>query len=120
MITVVLYLVVAKRDKDIAVVLTLAVCSMILLTALNCLQQVIAFLQQLQSIANLDDQTLGILLKSVLIGMTAQIVELICKDAGNEALGKTLHFLASSIIVVLALPLMKTLLELIGKVLGGV
>ena len=118
MITVVLYLVIAKRDKDIAVVLTVAVCSMVLITALHCLDRVVTFLHHVQDIADLDEQTLEILMKSVLIGMTAQIVEMICKDAGNEALGKTLQFLASVTIIVLALPLMETLLELIGKVVG--
>lgn len=119
LVTAVLYMVLAKRDKDFAVILMLAVCSMILIAAFQCLEQVTAFIHQLQAIADMDDQTLQILLKSILIGMTAQVVELICKDAGNEALGKTLQFLASVIIVVLALPLMETLLELIGKVLGG-
>ena len=119
LIAAVLYLVLAKKDKDIATVLSMAVCCMIAGLAASQLRQVFAFLDRLQSIAQLDSDMLRILMKSVTIGITAQIAEHVCADSGNSALGKTLQFLASVMILVLSMPLMESLLELIGKVLGG-
>ena len=119
MIGAVLCLTLTKRDKDIAAVLSITVCCMVIGIAIYPLQNIVAFIYQLQSSADLDMDLLKILLKSVAIGITAQIAELVCMDSGNAAMGKTLQFLASIMIVVMALPLMEGLLEMIGKVLGG-
>lgn len=119
LIAAVLYLVLAKKDKDIAAVLAMAVCCMITAMAASHLKQVLSFVNCLQSLAQLDTDMLQILMKAVMIGITAQIAEHVCADSGNSALGKTLQFLAAVTIIVLAMPLMESLLELIGKVLGG-
>lgn len=119
MITAVLCLVLSKRDKDMAVVVSLVACCMMIYAALACLDRIVSFFYQLQRLANLDEQMLKILLKSVAVGVIAQIAELVCSDSGNAALGKTLQFLATSVILYLCLPLMNSLLDMIGKVLGG-
>ncbi len=119
LITAVVYLVLAKRDKDIAAVLGITACCMIAWNALSCLKQVTLFIEKLRALTDLDTEMLQILWKSVCVAIAAQIAEHVCTDAGNSALGKTLQFLATASILILALPLMESLLTLIEKILGS-
>lgn len=120
LITVVLCLIVAKRDKDISLLLSVAGCCMLVVVAVRYLEPVFSFFRQLQSLGNMDSETLGILLKSVGIGLLAEIVGLICADVGNSALGKTLQIVATAIILWISLPLLTSLLSLVGEILGEV
>lgn len=120
LVTVIICLVLAKQDKDYALVVSLAVCSMVAAAAVVYLEPVISFFRQLQRLGNMEGETLQILLKSVGIGLLAEIVCMVCQDAGNGALGKAVQILSTAVILWLSLPLMESLLELIGKVLSEV
>ena len=78
------------------------------------------FIRQLQENTGIDPQFVRILLKSVGIGLVAEIAGLICTDAGNAALGKTIQILATAVILWLALPLMGALLELVRRIMEEV
>ena len=43
---------------------------------------------------------------------------LVCKDAGNESMGKSMQLLGSAAILYLSVPLFAALLELLQKILG--
>ena len=120
MISVVLGLALSKQGKDITLLMSIAVCCMILLAAIAYLKPVLDFVKQLQSIGNLDNDLLGIMLKAVGIGLVAEIATLICNDSGNSALGKAVQILASAVVLWLAIPLMQSLLELVQKIMGEV
>lgn len=120
LITVLLCLIVAKRDKDISLLLSVAGCCMLVVVAVRYLEPVFSFFRQLQSLGNMDSQALGILLKAVGIGLLAEIAGLICADVGNSALGKTLQIVATAIILWVSLPLLTSLLSLVGEILGEV
>lgn len=120
LIAVILGLALGKNGKETGLLLTLGVCCMVAVGALSYLSPVINFVRQLQSLGQLDSQMLGILLKAVGIGLIGEIASLICIDAGNAALGKTLQLLTSSVILWLSLPLMSQLLELLQEILGEV
>lgn len=60
---------------------------------------------------------LGILLKAVGIGLVSEIAGLVCTDAGNGSLGKTLQMLGSAVILYLSLPIFTAMLELIREIL---
>lgn len=120
LIALVLGIVLDKQGKDISLLLTLAVCSMVMLAVVNYLQPVIAFIRRLQTIGQLDSGILQILMKSVGIGLLAEITGHICSDAGNAALGKTLQVLATVVILWMSIPLLNQLIDLIGQILGEV
>lgn len=120
MIAVVLYQLLSKRDKDIALLLTMLICAMVSITAVYFVEPVIDFVKQLHSVAELDSQMMEIMLKTVGIGILAEIVGHICTDAGNGALGKAVQLLATSVILWLALPLFTGLLELLESILGEI
>ena len=120
LITVVLCLVLAKQGKDISLVITIAVCCMIVTAAISYLRPVVDFIQRLESLGQLNSGMLEILLKAVGIGLLAEIAGLICSDAGNSSLGKALQLLASAAILWLAIPLLNELIELIKRILEAV
>ena len=117
LITVVLYLVISKQNKDIALLLIVAACCMVSIAAIKYLQPVISFFEKLQAIGQLDPTFVGIIVRSVGIGLITEITGHICTDAGNAALGKTLQMLASAVILWMSLPLFTKVIELIEEIL---
>ncbi len=120
LVAVILILTLTKHGKDISVLLIIAVCSMIAIASFSYLRPIKDLLNRLQTMGQLKSDTLSIMLKAVGIGLIAEITSLICTDAGNAALGKTLQFLASTVILWLAIPLLNELLELLDNILGAI
>lgn len=120
LLAVVLCLTLGKQGQDTAILLTIAVCCMICLIALNYLKPVLQFLNQLEQIGGLDGNMVTVLLKAAGIGFLSEIAGLVCSDAGNSSLGKSLQILGSAVILWLSIPLFQGLLELIGQILGEV
>ena len=120
LIALILGIVLEKPGKDLALLLTLTACAMVLIAAVNYLQPVMDFVQRLQTIGKLDSEILEILTKVVGIGLIAEITGLICTDAGNGALGKTLQVLAAVVILWMSIPILNQLLSLIETILGEI
>ena len=120
LLTVILVLVVGSRSKELSLLLTLAVCCMVACAAGEFIRPVIDFLENLQQVSEMDHTYLAILLKIVGIGFLAEVAAMVCADAGNATLGKTLQMLSSCVILWLSIPLLSQLLELIQDILGEV
>lgn len=116
---VILCLSLGKERKETAVLLSLAVCAMAALTAGAFLPPVLDFLRELSDLAGLESSVLTILLKVLGIGLISQLAQLLCTDSGNGAMGKALQILAGAVTLWLALPLFRSLLELVRDVLSG-
>jgi len=119
-IAVVLHQLLSRRDKDIALLLSIVVCCMVLLCAIRYLQPVTEFFDTLQRFGNMERNVLSILLKCTGIGLLAEMTSLICKDTGNSAMGKALEILAAAVILWLSLPLFTALIELAEEIMGEV
>ncbi len=120
LIGVILFQLLSKRDKDLALLLSILICAMTAITAAFFLEPVMDFIQQLRSAAKLDNQMLEIILKAVGIGILSEIAGNVCSDAGNVTLAKMLQFLATAVILWLSLPLFTGLLELLQNILGEI
>lgn len=118
LIAVILILALGSHGKEMGSLLGLFVCCMVILLALRYLQPVLDLIRQLQGIGDLDYSMIGILLKVVGIGLISEIAALICADAGNAALGKTLQLLSASVILWLSIPLFEELTALLQRILG--
>ena len=116
-VALVLYLILAKQGKDISTLLTAAVCCMLATAAIGYIQPVVVFIERVQQITNLEPEMLQIILRTVGIGLLAEITSLICTDAGNAALGKSLQLLAGGAVLWLSLPLFTKLIDLIEEIL---
>ena len=117
LVALIMYLILAKQGRDISILLVVAVCCMLATAAMQYMEPVITFLNRLQQVSNLDSAILQIILRAVGIGVLAEITSLVCTDAGNAALGKTLQFLAVGLVLWLSLPLFTELIDLIEEIL---
>lgn len=120
LLAVIFYLVISGHSKELAILLTVAVCCMVLVTAGQFIRPVVGFVEELQSVGQLNNDYLSILLKVVGIGLLGEFAALVCTDAGNGTLGKVVQMLASCVILWLSLPLLNGLLDLIRDILGEV
>jgi stage III sporulation protein AD len=93
---------------------------MIAAAAVLYLQPVIQFFYRLIDLTNLNEEHLKIIFKTVGIGLIGELVTLVCNDAGNAALGKTLQILTSAVVLWLSIPLFERFLELVQSILGEV
>lgn len=116
LITTLICVILSKQGKDFAILLIICVCGMVFTAAVVYLKPVILFARKLAELGEIDSTLLSILIKSVGIALLAEIVELVCKDAGNSALGRTLQILAAAVILWLSIPLLNELIDLIGNI----
>lgn len=116
----ILWLSLHKHTKDLSVLLTMVVCAMVILVAIGFLRPVIDFISKIQKIGDVDNDLLTVILKVVGIGLITEFSSLICKDAGNESMGKALQVLSSVVVLWMSLPVFEELLSLLDKILGTV
>ncbi len=120
LLAVILFLVLNGHNKELALLLTLAVCSLVMIAAGRFIQPVIGFLEDLQSLGHLDNSYLAVLLKVIGIAFLTEVMALVCADAGNATMGKTLQMLGACVILWLSIPLLSSLIDLIQDILGEV
>lgn len=120
LVAVIVTLVVGRHSRDISLVLSLAVCVLVLLAGAAFLEPIIEFLQEIQTLGNIDREFLAILLKAAGIGLLAELAGLICADAGENAMGKAVQMLANAAILWISMPLLRKLLALLEEVLGQI
>ncbi len=120
LIGVILTLTLGKQGKDMAVLLSIGVCMMVLLLAGTYLSPVLEFLRELEQIGKLNGEMIGCLFKVVGIGMVTEISAMVCADSGNGSLGKALQLLGAAVILWLSIPVFRALLSLIQGILGDV
>ena len=120
LVSLILYLILLKQGKDISGLLTTAVCCMLAVGAMEYITPVIVFIDRLQEISGLDSTILQIILRTVGISILAEITSVICQDAGNAALGKSLQILAGAVVLWLSIPLFNQLLDLVEELLSAI
>ena len=117
---VIMWIILSKQGKEYALLLSICACTLIFLLMFRFLDPVIDLMMQLQTLGNLQPQWLSIMLKAVGIGLIAEMGTLICNDAGNTVLGKTLQILGTVTVLWLSIPLMNSLIALLQQILGDV
>ena len=120
LVTVILSLALGKQEKDIGAILSMAVCCIVMVSALIYLEPVLDFLRELEAVGDLQGDFLGTLLKALGIGLVAEIASTVCTDAGNGSLGKTVQTLGSAVILYLSLPVFRALMDMVSQILEGV
>lgn len=118
LVCAVVCLAVEKREKDLALVMSMAGICAVAAGATVYLRPVVALMEELETTAGLEGGSLGVLLKAVGIGLVSQLAAGICADAGSGGLAKTLQMLGSAAILCLSAPLAEEVLALIREILG--
>lgn len=119
-VAVILSLTLSKNGKDVALLLTISVCAIVMMTSLSYLKPVLEFGRRLMQLGQLNSDLLNVLFKVVGIGFISQFSVYICMDAGNHALGKTLQILTSAVILCISVPLLEEVIEVLEGILGAV
>lgn len=117
-LTVILGVTLGKTEKDISVVLSVAACSIIMIIAMQYLEEVIAFLWQLSSKESEQIPSIKIILKITGVALVTELTTLVSSDAGNSSLGKAVDILGNAAILNLALPLLETFLTILQELMG--
>ena len=120
LLSVVMILIVGKSSKDFALVLTVMICCMVAMAAMEYMQPILEFLSKIENIGSLDHNMIRILLKVAGIGLISEICSLVCADSGNSSLGKVMKLMGSSVMIWLSLPLYAMLIELLQRILGAI
>ena len=120
LIASILGLFLSKQAKDMQILLVIAGCCMVAGIAATYLRPVLELLEELQALGNLNPEMIGILIKAAGIGLVSELACMICKDAGNGSLGKTVQIMGSAVVLYLAIPVFRGLLELVQGILEGV
>ena len=118
-IAVILWISLGKQNKDFSTLLTLLVCVMIFVASVAFLRPLMQFISKIQYLGALDSDLVSVVLKSVGIGILAEISAQICKDAGNESMGKVLQFLSTTVVLWISIPVFEKLLALLDNILGS-
>ena len=118
LLTVILVLTLKNHNKETGTILVIITCVMTAMAALHYLQPVLQFLDTLEDIGGLDDDMVKLLLKASGIGLITEIAVLVCKDTGNESMGKSMQLMGVAVILYLSMPLFTALLELLQQILG--
>lgn len=118
LIAVVLWLLLDKREKDLALLLNMAACCVMACGAMVYLQPVMEWIWELCDIGNLTRDMLTALLRAVGMGTVAEITAMLCTDAGNNSLSATVRLFGSCAVLYISIPLMQTLMKLIQEILG--
>lgn len=105
-----------RQGSFSGLLLCLTVCILVIVAAIRYLQPVMELIGQLQETASLELDMLTVILKSVGIGLIAEVTVLLCADGGNSAMGRAVEILASAVILWLSVPLLTALLELVQSV----
>lgn len=112
-----LCLVVGKGGKDFSMLITTAGCCLIGVIIIGYLDPVISFIKELQITANINTEIFETVLKSVGIALLAEFCTLLCSDCGNASIGRMVQLLGSSVILWLSIPLFRTFLSLVEKLM---
>lgn len=118
LLAVILTLTIGKTEKDISLVLSMVVCCIISGMAIFYIEPVIGLLWEFLSFGTVQRDTFSVLLKVAGVTMVSELICTLCADAGRGSIGKAFHFLGSSVVLYLSVPLLRSLIALIQDLLG--
>lgn len=113
----ILSVILSSNRKEFSVLLAILVCSLIGITAVTYLSQILSFLKRIELTSNLNGSMITILFKTVGISIVSEIAIMICNDSGNTAFGKVLNVLTTAITLWICMPLFTELLDLMENIL---
>ncbi|MGV3025777.1 stage III sporulation protein AD [Clostridium thermobutyricum] len=112
-----IFLVFKDRRSDIAVLISLVAGVAIFIVVASQLGEIILFFKDVANKAGMDIVYVGIILKIIAIAYLSSFASEICKDAGASAIGSKVEFAGKIFILLLAIPILMSVLESILQIL---
>lgn len=104
-----------NTDNRYAILAGIATGAVILIVALNSLSGVIVQLHALVDKTGVDSELFAVLLKIVGIGYVTEYTASVCADADCTSIGRKVAFAGKIAIFLLALPIVKALLDIVAQ-----
>lgn len=112
-----IFLLFKDRRNDLAVLIALSAGVIIFLFIIGQLSDVIYFLKDIASRANVNTIYIGIVLKILAIAYLTSFCSEICKDAGASGIASKVDFSGKILILALAIPILMAVLDSILQML---
>ena len=120
LLALVLILTLQGQNPPGAMLLSAAVCVMLLLVGISYLSPIMDLIRTLEELGNLQNGMVESLLKITGISVITEIAAMVCTDGGNSSLGKALKLTGTATILWLAIPVFEALMDLVQRILEGV
>jgi len=117
LVTTIIIVTVKQQRPDIALLISLAGGTVILIFVVSSLSVVIETISNLFNKSNMDSVYITTILKVIGIAYLADFGAQLCKDAGESAIAAKIELGGKIIILLLAIPILTALMELILKIL---
>ncbi len=108
-----------KGGPELALLVTLAAAAASFLYLSGLMEDLLSFLDELASIAGIDEQLLMPLYKTIGIALVVRVGGSLCRDAGESALGSVVETAGTVCAVLVALPLFRTVLGMLVELMRG-
>lgn len=105
--------VVRQKAPELAAVLTLAACVLLLWNTLPLLETIRDVLTELADLAELSPTILRPMLQTVGLAVVTKLASSLCRDAGEGSIAAFLEIAGAAAAVLVALPLLKMVLQLV-------
>ncbi len=112
-----IFLLFKDKRSDIAVLVSLLAGVILFVSILTSITDVISFIKEISSKANIDIVYIGVVLKILAISYLATFCSEICKDAGASSIASKVEFSAKILILTLAIPILMAVLQSILQIL---
>ena len=112
-----IFLLFKDKRSDIAVLVSLLAGVILFVSILTSITDIISFIKDISSRANIDIVYIGVVLKILAISYLATFCSEICKDAGAASIASKVEFSAKILILTLAIPILMAVLQSILQIL---
>lgn len=109
--------VVRQKTPELAALLVLAACALLLWNTLPMLETIRDVLEELAELAELSPTVLRPVVQTVGLAVVTRLSASLCRDAGEGGIAAFLELAGGAAAVLVALPLLKMVLQLIRELL---
>lgn len=106
-----------RQTGELAVLLAVMACAVVLWLVLGRLETVITLLRRLTDLAEVDSVLVEPLLKTVAVSIVTALTAGVARDAGQGAIASMVQLAGSLVALCLAAPLVEAALRLLGEML---
>ena len=112
-----IYLIFKDKRNDLALLVSLAAGAILFLLIISSLTDIINFVNDITTKANIDIVYIGVVFKILAISYLATFCSEICKDAGASSIASKVEFSAKILILTLAISILMAVLQSILQIL---
>lgn len=110
-------LVVKQKAQEIGTVLGLAACAILMINILPAFEEISLMIRDMGEMAGLSEVIITPVLKTVGIAIVTKLSAEVCRDAKENSIASFVELAGAAAAILLAIPLLKMVLELIGGLL---